>query len=153
MSRTNTVVMPPNQWIISWLGSLFPSCYFSSRLWPRLPLPTVGKTWLVLTQSFTRQGRPPVTELVCAPRRSEGNNYCRVQADRRGPSFTDMETIHTFFKIVLPKYLKSLPIPKTFGGIAALSGRSCKFMCDGYLAVNCLLFAFGSATSLQLSSC
>ncbi|BFZ02764.1 hypothetical protein BsWGS_05803 [Bradybaena similaris] len=34
-----------------------------------------------------------------------------------------METIHTFLKIVLPKYLKSLPIPKTFSGIAALSGE------------------------------
>uniref|UniRef100_A0A0B7B2E9 CDGSH iron-sulfur domain-containing protein 2 homologue n=1 Tax=Arion vulgaris TaxID=1028688 RepID=A0A0B7B2E9_9EUPU len=33
-----------------------------------------------------------------------------------------MESVHAIFKLYLPRYLKGLPIPKSFGGIAALSG-------------------------------
>ncbi|CAG5132042.1 unnamed protein product [Candidula unifasciata] len=34
-----------------------------------------------------------------------------------------MESIYTFFKLFLPKYLRSLPIPKTLSGFKDLTGE------------------------------
>lgn len=40
-----------------------------------------------------------------------------------------METIHLLVKVSLPKYLRSLNVPKTFGGFAKLSGEDWLNLC------------------------
>lgn len=34
-----------------------------------------------------------------------------------------MEAVSSFIKVTVPDYLKNLPIPKTFGGFASLTGK------------------------------
>ncbi|XP_059144183.1 CDGSH iron-sulfur domain-containing protein 2 homolog A-like [Physella acuta] len=56
-----------------------------------------------------------------------------------------MEAVHNFFKGALPKYLRNLPIPKTFGGFANLSGEDWSNLTPFLLSI-ILIFYMGSKT-------
>ncbi|XP_012937587.1 CDGSH iron-sulfur domain-containing protein 2 [Aplysia californica] len=54
-----------------------------------------------------------------------------------------MESLHAFFKIILPKYLRSLPMPKTLAGYAKLSGEDWMNLIPFVLIVMFMVYSVG----------
>jgi len=53
-----------------------------------------------------------------------------------------MEVVHHYFKVQLPRYLESLPLPKSFSDLAALTTSQCIQLLPFFIFIFIFLYLF-----------